>query len=125
MKTVINYIITKAGKSANNKKFIIGILFFILAALSGTAHAQAAYYGKGIRKVQIEQQNRIYNGIVTGALTRREAARLEYQQARIHHQLRTARKRGYLMPGEGVCIKEEQARASRDIYILKHNGQYR
>ena len=124
METAINYITTKAGKSCNNKKFITGILFFILAALSGSAQAQA-YYGKSIRKVQIEQQNRIYNGIVTGALTPREAARLEYQQAKIHHEIRTARKRGYMLPGERVHIKTEQARASSNIYALKHNAQYR
>ncbi|MFI5206297.1 MAG: hypothetical protein ACHQVK_05145 [Candidatus Paceibacterales bacterium] len=124
MKAAISYIFTKAGKSANYKKLIAGILLFVLAALSGTVQAQA-YCGKSIRNVQIEQQNRIYNDIASGALTPKEAARLEYQQARIHRQIRTARKRGYLLPCERAHIKTEQARASAYIYALKHNAQYR
>ena len=71
------------------------------------------------------QQDRIAQGIASGQLTGREAARLEAEQAAIEAERRAFWADGHLSPWERAELRHDQTRASRDIYRLKHNGTYR
>ena len=79
----------------------------------------------GINGRQHREQQRIRQGIHSGELTRPEARRLEYQQARIRVDERYARRDGYISPRERARLDRELDRASRDIYRQKHDGQDR
>jgi len=103
------------------KRIIIGIIIFIVGASSATINAQAP----GIRHQQIREQKRIHHGVRSGVLTRKEAVRLQMQQARIRHDKRCAKADGVITPGERAYIKHDQTRASRNIYHQKHDGQNR
>jgi len=106
------------------KKTIIGIALFILGATSQNANAQLVHT-PGIRHQQIKEQQRICHGLKNGELTRKEAVRLEMQQAKIRQTKRLAKADGVITPYERAVIKTEQARASRNIYRQKHDGQNR
>ncbi|HYV04975.1 MAG TPA: hypothetical protein VFB82_10330 [Blastocatellia bacterium] len=74
---------------------------------------------------QYREQRRIREGIRSGELTRREAGRLETEQARIRMYERFARRDGYVSPRERAGLDRRLDRASRDIYRQKHDGQDR
>lgn len=107
------------------KRIIIGTLLFIIGA-AGTQEAEAQPFGApGIRHEQMNEQRRIHEGMASGELTRREARHLEMQQDKIRHDKRCAKADGVITPCERRGIKEEQLRASRNIYMQKHDGQRR
>ena len=70
------------------------------------------------------QQARIAQGIRSGSLTPREAARIEAREAELARDVRILR-RGGLSPRERVRIERRQDRLSRDIYRQKHDRQRR
>lgn len=72
------------------------------------------------------QQERIRQGIRSGELTRREAARLEAQQARIRVDEAYARRSGAgLSARERARLEQQLSRSSRNIYKQKHDEQDR
>lgn len=75
-----------------------------------------------INKTQINQQNRIYNGIQSGQLSPQEAARLSNQQARFDAREAQMRADGLTMQ-ERYKLDRQQDRLSRNIYNQKHDGQ--
>lgn len=106
------------------KKIIIGIALFILGATAPTVKAQTPFTPE-IKHQQRIEQKRIHHGFKTGKLTRKEMVRLEMQQAKIRQTKRCAKADGVITPCERAVIKTEQARASRNIYHQKHDGQHR
>ncbi len=77
-----------------------------------------------IARREVNQQARINQGIRSGALTNREAARLERQQVDLRRQI--ARDRadgGGLSAGERARIDNKQDRESRRIARQKHDAQ--
>jgi hypothetical protein len=106
------------------KRIIAGLMVFLTGALfSGNIQAQPPL--QGAKHHQLKQERRIHHGVRNGELTRKEAARLQMQQAKIHHDKKCARANGVVTPYERAYIKSEQARASRNIYHQKHDGQHR
>lgn len=106
------------------KRIIAGLMVFLTGALlSQTATAQA--HIPGIKHTSRNEQHRIRQGVRSGELTRKEAARLQMQQTKIHHHKKCARADGVVTPGERAYIKSEQVKASRQIYHQKHDGQNR
>ena len=79
----------------------------------------------GIDGRQYREQRRIREGIRSGELTRREAGRLEAEQARIRVDERFARRDGYISPRERARLDRELDRANHDIYRQKHDRQDR
>lgn len=71
----------------------------------------------------VNQQQRIENGLKSGQLTTREAARLERDEAKIDHAEAQAMRDGRLNNAEKRRIARMQDRASRDIYAEKHDAQ--
>ncbi len=93
---------------------------FLGAGLFAASNAEAGR----ISARQVRQQRRIAEGIESGALTAREAARLEGREAALNREVRVLRRDG-LTPRERARINRQQNRLSREIYREKHDGQTR
>jgi len=74
---------------------------------------------------QQNQQSRIRQGIQSGELTRREAARLKAQEQRIRANERRAKADGTVSAAERARLEKELARASQNIQEQKHDEQDR
>jgi hypothetical protein len=70
------------------------------------------------------QQDRIANGVKSGALTPHETSKLENKESKINQEVRTDRKAngGNLTNNEKKQINQQQNKVSKDIYRDKHNG---
>ena len=98
---------------------------FVIAVLPVAALAQGRY-NHGINDRQREQQQRIRQGVRSGELTRREAVRLEAEQARIRTREAFARRSGgEFTARERARIQRSLNHSSRDIYRQKHDRQDR
>jgi len=81
---------------------------------------------QGINQRERNQQARIRQGVRSGELTRREAGRLEAQQARIRvNEAYARRSGGKFTPRERARIQRQENRSSRNIYRQKHDRQDR
>lgn len=75
---------------------------------------------------QIKQQARINQGIGNGELTRREAFRVQRNQAKLARQEQRMRASGDgLTAKERVKLERQQDQLSKQIYNQKHDGQDR
>lgn len=90
----------------------------LAAAFSGAVFAQA-----GTVQRDVNQQNRIGQGLGSGELTTREGARLEREEAKVERDQSRALRDGKLSPAEKARLAREQNRVSRDIYRQKHDAQ--
>lgn len=98
------------------------------AALVGLLATVSPAQAEGrIRHRHARQQHRIADGIRSGALTAREAARLERREARVNRDVRRMRLRhgGRLTRRDRLRIERRQDRLSRDIHRQKHDRQKR
>ena len=79
-----------------------------------------------VNQRQRNQQKRIGEGVENGSLTPAETARLEKQEAAIHHEVKTERKAngGTLTAQERRQVNRQQNRESRRIYRQKHDAQH-
>jgi hypothetical protein len=71
------------------------------------------------------QQNRIANGVRSGDLTYREAARLEYGQSHVNRRQAYAGADGHVGRHEQHGIRHAQNHQSRNIWRERHDGQNR
>ena len=69
------------------------------------------------------QQQRIEQGLQSGALTTHEAGQLERQQTQVDHMEKNALKDGSLSPAEKSRIETAQNKASSSIAADKHNAK--
>ncbi len=99
----------------------ITIITGMLICASAAAHAGTN--DPGIQQREVNQQERIDQGIQSGQLTPREAGRLEAQQARIQQNEARMKADGNLTGKERAKLTREQNRASRNIYRKKHNNR--
>jgi hypothetical protein len=101
------------------RRVAAGVLVVLIA---GVTPALAG----NINKRQARQQGRIYQGIVSGELTQREARRLESQEAHIAAvEARDRRSGDGLSRREYRSLERDLSRESRNIYRQKHDGQTR
>lgn len=113
------------------KSKVIVALFFMLGlasamfAQTGTPAATPGVKTPGINERQKDQQERIGQGVKSGELTAKEAARLERQQRRIQHEKREAKEDGTVTKAERAELRARQNAASRNIARQKHDGQGR
>jgi len=77
----------------------------------------------GIDKRQANQDKRIQQGVQSGQLTSREAARLEKGQARIERMEQRAKSDGVVTKQERARIHHQQNVQSRQIAREKHDRQ--
>jgi hypothetical protein len=98
-------------------------LIVALAAL--TAVGATAASADEIDRRQYNQERRIYEGLRSGEINRRERAALEAEQARIRMMEGRARADGRVDPWEAAEIRRAQNEASRRIYHDKHDSERR
>lgn len=103
-------------------KKAIGIVV-MAGAICGTfsGMASAGTNSPVIDQRQINQERRIEQGVASGSLTAGEAARLEAQQARVETREAVMKADGTLTAVERAKLTNQQNRASRNIYMKKHN----
>ena len=89
--------------------------------VAGSAFAQPAT--PVVTERQENQKARIAEGVKSGELTRREAAKLRAEQRGIRAEKRMAKADGVVTPAERAKLRRDQNRASRDIYRQKHDAQ--
>jgi tellurite resistance protein len=94
---------------------------FALVVIATTFSTQA----QPIRKTQVEQHERIVQGEKSGQLTPQEARRLKAEQRRIQAERRVAKADGKITPRERKIIRHDQRKASRDIYVEKHDVEHK
>jgi hypothetical protein len=87
-------------------------------AFSGVAFAQANTVQR-----DVNQQNRIEQGLQSGSLNTREAARLEREETKVEKDQARAMRDGNLSAAEKARLAREQNNVSRDIYREKHDAQ--
>lgn len=71
----------------------------------------------------INQQQRIENGVKSGALTNREVARLERGQSRVARKEARAGADGHVGAAEQARVQRTENRQSKRIYSQKHDAQ--
>jgi hypothetical protein len=103
----------------------LGVL--TLAAISPFLFVPLAAAETRIHERRENQQRRIAQGIASGRLTPRETARLEWQESRLHGEIRHMREDngGKLTAKDRRIVNRQQNRLSRRIYRQKHDGQTR
>jgi hypothetical protein len=94
-----------------------------IAAALGLAFCGAAFAQAGTVQRDVNQQQRIEQGLKSGQLTTREGSQLEREEARVGRDQARAMQDGKLSPAEKARLAREQNRVSRDIYRDKHNAQ--
>jgi len=70
----------------------------------------------------VNQDQRIEQGLQSGALNTKEAAKLEREESNLEHMQSKALKDGKLSPAEQAKLNATQNKVSSDIYAAKHNG---
>lgn len=95
----------------------------LIAALLLSFGAGASFAQTAASTVQrdVNQETRIEQGLKSGQLNTREAARLEHEEAKVDRLQTQALKDGKLSPAEQARLKAAQDRTSQDIYAAKHN----
>jgi hypothetical protein len=107
------------------KKIITMILMGSIACMLAVAPAFAADNDPGIQQREVNQQNRINQGVQSGQLTPKETGKVEAQQARIQQRedRMAARNGGNLTAKDKTKLTRQQNRASKNIYKKKHNAR--
>src|SRR5438045_9270282 len=91
----------------NLKSHALGALFTVMAS--------GAMAQQGTVQRDVNQQQRIEQGLQSGQLTTREAAKLEREQARVERDQARAMKDGVMTPAEQARLARAQNRVSRDL----------
>jgi hypothetical protein len=101
----------------NASKYIPVLL---AAMLAGPVFAQST-----ATEVQrnVNQQQRIEDGLKSGQLTTKEASKLEREESKVNRDEARAMKDGKMTDAEKARIQAEQNKVSRDIYKEKHDAQ--
>ena len=99
------------------KRHLIAAAAFVLVGASAFAQSTASTVQR-----DVNQQQRIENGLQQGSITSREAALLERDESKVDKLQAQALKDGKLSDAERARLKAAQNKASRDINKAEHNG---
>jgi hypothetical protein len=99
------------------------LLAVAVLLLGSAAHAQTSPLA--VRASEQNQRARIRQGVASGELTSREAARLRGREAGLTAERQAARADGVVTPAERRDLRQTAKRDSRAIYRQKHDGQVR
>ena len=99
----------------------------ILTAALGLAFSTGAFAQAGAGTVQrdVNQQQRIQQGVQSGSLTTREAGRLEGGEAQTAKRQARAGADGNVSAKDQQRVQSAENRQSKRIYRQKHDGQKR
>jgi hypothetical protein len=93
----------------------------IIVTAVGALFSGAVLAQQGTVQRDVNQQNRIEQGLQSGQLNTKEASKLESEQAHIQREQSRDLKNGNLSPAEKQRLAREQNQASRDINRLESN----
>ena len=93
-----------------------------LAACTIAAAASAQNTANVVQR-DVNQQNRIEQGLKSGQLTTKEAGKLEREESHIDKMESNALKDGKMTDAEKRRIERAENKASKDIYREKHDAQ--
>ena len=93
----------------------------IITLASVPAFAQST---PGVDQRQVNQERRIDQGVASGELTPREAARLERGQDRVENMEARAKSDGVVTRRERAKLQQAQDVESRRIHRQKHDRQH-
>ena len=99
----------------------ITLALFATALLSGAAFADTP--AEKDQQRDVNQQQRIENGLQAGQLSTKEAGRLEREQQHVDRMEARDLKDGHMSAGEQLRLDKAQNAASADIYRQKHDAQ--
>ena len=105
-------------------KRIVSILLLVMFVLTLGA-TSLAQQTPSVDRREHRQQRRIRHGVKRGSLTRREALRLERQEARTRGAEARAKSDGRVTARERARLQRRENRTSRHIYRQKHDRQTR
>jgi hypothetical protein len=94
----------------------------VLATLAFAAGAQAQTTTTETQR-DVDQQQRIEQGLQSGQLSTHEAAKLESGEAKVDRMQTNAMKNGSVSPAEQARIQKAQNAESNAIYNQKHDAQ--
>jgi hypothetical protein len=100
-------------------KVLIAFALIVSAPLASIVFAQTV--GTEVQR-DVNQENRIDQGLKSGQLSTGEAAKLERGEARIDRMESNAQKNGNLSPQEAARIQQAQNQESRRINKLENNA---
>jgi len=105
------------------KLFTTGLALGTVLLVGSTA----AFAENEVNQRQENQQERVANGVANGSMTAHETAKVERQEAAIHHEVKAGRAAngGKLTPQEHAQVNRQQNHESREIYRDGHNGRNR
>ncbi|HEY5293560.1 MAG TPA: hypothetical protein VIJ43_14730 [Burkholderiales bacterium] len=109
-------------------RFKTSIAALVIAALPALAFAQATPATPatpGIDKREANQERRIQQGVNSGQLNGREAARLEKGQAKVQRMETRAKADGVVTAKERRQITRAQNKQSKRIAHEKHDAQHK
>ncbi|MEO8005320.1 MAG: hypothetical protein ABI771_10475, partial [Betaproteobacteria bacterium] len=97
----------------------------IAAGLAACAFAMTAFAQNAADTTQrdVNQQNRIEDGLKSGQLNTKEAGKLEKEESRVDKMQSNALKDGKMTDAEKARIEKAQNKVSGDIYKEKHDAQ--
>jgi hypothetical protein len=101
-------------------------LILSLAAFASIASAMPAVaFAQDVGARQVTQQQRIQQGVHSGALTPRETRHLERGEARLAYRkdMMRARDDGRLTRHDRVALNRQENRLSHHIFRAKHNAR--
>jgi hypothetical protein len=105
-------------------KRIVSILLSAMFVLA-LGISVSAQQTPSVDRREHRQQKRIRHGVSNGSLTKREAARLEAQQAQTRHLEAKAKSDGTVTRRERAHLQSRENKTSRHIYRQKHDAQTR
>lgn len=100
------------------------LLFAALTLAAGASFAQTPTQPPVAGDVQrdVNQQQRIENGLQSGQLSTKEASQLEHQEAHVDKMEQKDLRNGSISPQEQARLNAAQNKVSQDIYKDKHNA---
>jgi uncharacterized protein HemX len=102
---------------------LASVLAIATLAAGGSAFAQAPLATPKVEQRQVNQEKRIDQGIASGALTQKEAVRLDKRETKIEADKLAAKSDGKVTQAERRHLNREQNRASAAIKRQKHDAQ--
>lgn len=94
-------------------------------AVSGNQNSASSQRMQADVQRSVNQQNRIEQGIQSGAVTNKEASNMERGQARVDRKEAKAGANGHVSAGEQARIQKAENKQSNKIYREKHNNRTR
>ena len=92
-------------------------------AQTGNANSASSQRMQADVQRNVNQQQRVQNGMQNGSLTNHEASRLEAGQARTDRKMANAAANGRVGAAEQARIQRTENRDSRQVYRKKHNAR--